>query len=180
MVRDNLVRDKHNVGMGTAYLGAYTTPVPVYDEDIEREIMTRRWVSAIRPYWGNLSKPRTTGHRQRRIEEKKARNYLGGKVPAGYKCDACGATGIKLWRQYQTCAPRLLCAPCACKDQGKPDDVNASGCRGRRGGDQIGWYVPAVPDEEGVGYWGYSSVPQAGVTWWQRLPTRASEQKGAA
>jgi hypothetical protein len=37
--------------------------------------------------------------------------------------------------------------------------------------DSIGWYVPAVPDEEGVGYWGYGSVPPEGVAWWRGLPT---------
>ena len=37
---------------------------------------------------------------------------------------------------------------------------------------QIGWYVPAIPDEEGLGYWGYTSVPQEGIDWWQALPTR--------
>lgn len=180
MTRDNLILDRHNVGMGTAYLGAYAEPRPEFDEDLGREIMSRRWVSSIRAYWGNLSKTVERGRRHEAREAKAARNYLAGKLPKHYRCDACGATGIKLWREYQTCTPRLLCAPCACADQKKPDDVNAAGCRGRRGGDQIGWYVPAVPDEEGIGYWGYTSVPQAGVTWWRRLPTRcAIERKDA-
>lgn len=60
------------------------------------------------------------------------------------------------------------------------------GLRGRRGArsvprsvlaggtDQIGWRVPAVPTEEGDTYWSYTSVPDAGVQWWRRLPTRAS------
>lgn len=38
--------------------------------------------------------------------------------------------------------------------------------------DQIGWDVPAIPDEENVSYWGYSSVPQEGVEWWKALPSR--------
>jgi hypothetical protein len=174
VIRNSLIRDKHNVGVGLAYLGNYVTTVE-HDEETGRDVICRREVSAIRAYWGHLSKTVRPehGHRQRRLAAKAARNYLGGKVPASYKCDACAATGIKLWRQYQTCAPRLLCAPCACADQKKPDDVDRSGCRGRHRSDSIGWYVPAVPDEEGVGYWGYTSVPQAGVTWWRRLPTRA-------
>ncbi len=173
MSRDNLVRDKHNVGMGTMYLGAFTSGME-HDEDLGRDIMCHRHVSAIRAYWGNLSKPRTGGHRQRRIEARAARNYFGGATPENYTCGACGATGVKLWREYNTCADytRLLCAPCACADQGKPDDVDVSGHRGRRGGDQIGWFVPAVPTEDMSTYWGYSSVPQAGVTWWRQLPTR--------
>lgn len=43
---------------------------------------------------------------------------------------------------------------------------------GERRTDQIGWRVPAVPTEENDTYWGYSSVPQAGLSWWERLPTR--------
>ncbi len=38
--------------------------------------------------------------------------------------------------------------------------------------DQIGWRVPAVPTEDGEGFWGYSSVPDDGVKWWRALPTR--------
>ena len=38
--------------------------------------------------------------------------------------------------------------------------------------DQIGWYVPAVPDETLTTYYGYTSVPQPGVDWWERLPLR--------
>ena len=36
--------------------------------------------------------------------------------------------------------------------------------------DQIGWLVPAIPDEECETYWGYTSVPQPGCEWWYRLP----------
>lgn len=43
-------------------------------------------------------------------------------------------------------------------------------------GDQIGWLIPAVPTEEGDSFWGYTSVPQDGVNWWQSLPLRKSEQ----
>ncbi len=38
-----------------------------------------------------------------------------------------------------------------------------------RGGDQIGWRIPAVPTEDGTTYWGYTSVPTEGVIWWERL-----------
>ena len=101
--------------------------------------------------------------------------YWTRKVPDDYKCDSCGATGCKLWQQYQTFSPKLLCCNCAGKDQGK--DVSSIDKNGRRPSehgrtDQIGWYVPAVPDEEGVGYWGYTSVPDSGVRWWRKLPTK--------
>jgi hypothetical protein len=70
--------------------------------------------------------------------------------------------------------PSLLCAACAAGKQKK--DISSMGADGRclddaeRWTDQIGWYVPAIPDEEGVGYWGYTAVPTEGVNWWQALP----------
>lgn len=47
--------------------------------------------------------------------------YLDGKVPVDYKCVRCGATGCKLWRDYQVPLDhqRLLCLSCACGDQGE-------------------------------------------------------------
>ena len=91
-----------------------------------------------------------------------------------YKCTECKKSGIKLWREYQTFSPRLLCAVCAAKDQGKDiSTLNAEGLyRGNYGEftDQIGWYVPAIPDEERVGYWGYASVPERALKWWSALP----------
>lgn len=82
-------------------------------------------------------------------------------APPDYKCHACGVHGVRLWREYQTCMPRLLCRACAQVDQKREHKWSE--------GDQIGWYVPAVPDEEGVGYWGYTSVPIEGCRWWYRL-----------
>lgn len=103
-------------------------------------------------------------------------DYSSTNTPSEYRCGNCGATGVKLWREYQTFSPQLLCADCAAADQHKDiSDIGAGGKRtdelGQRT-DQIGWYVPAVPDEEGVGYWGYTSVPDAGVVWWRNLPTK--------
>lgn len=114
-------------------------------------------------------------------------NYASGLAPKNYKCNACKVHGVKLWREYQTFSPQLLCAECAIKDQTTGSTtisklaakgtivVDADGMHLDEYGDrsdQIGWYVPAVPDEEGVGYWGYTSVPQAGVEWWKQLPTK--------
>ena len=31
--------------------------------------------------------------------------------------------------------------------------------------------IPAVPDENGD-FWGYTSVPEDGCTWWEELPTK--------
>lgn len=104
-------------------------------------------------------------------------------APPDYKCSGCGAHGVKLWRQYQTAADciRLKCAECAIKndnpiDGHAPSSASELGDDGRWKGayghtDKIGDLVPAVPDEEGVSFWGYTSVPQEGVDWWRRLPT---------
>ncbi len=106
--------------------------------------------------------------------------------PAHYKCHGCGAEGVKLWREYQTAASvtALLCAPCACRSQKKPDTVGPDGQRPdeifgeRMRTDQIGWMVPAIPD--GDTYWGYTSVPRAACAWWTALPTRVPGGSAAA
>lgn len=60
------------------------------------------------------------------------------------------------------------------KNQGKSGVVDDEGKRESDCGrtDQIGLFVPAVPLEDGRGYWGYSSVPTEGCQWWKNLPTR--------
>ena len=116
-----------------------------------------------------------------------------------YKCGQCGIQGVKLWREYQTFLDRqsLLCAACAIKEQTNDrksyeidqDDVGSVTVTTHynpttepnlyrifggsdRGGDQIGWRIPAVPTEEGTTYWGYSAVPEKRVAWWNKLPLR--------
>jgi hypothetical protein len=111
-------------------------------------------------------------------------DYASAAVPAGYVCGTCGASGVKLWRLYQTFLSHqeLACAGCAAAAEGcSIADIDADGRRMETGAgfapdpkyrtDQIGWRIPAVPTEEGDTYWGYTSVPPAGVTWWRRLPT---------
>lgn len=103
-------------------------------------------------------------------------DYSEPDTPPEYKC-ACGASGCKLWREYQTFSPKLICATCAANECGEDiSDINADGMRNSEFGrtDQIGQYVPAVPDEEGVGYWGYTSIPESGCSWWCNLPTLPS------
>jgi hypothetical protein len=107
-------------------------------------------------------------------------NYASPATPPDYKCGSCGAHGCKLWRRYQTVldAQDLFCADCAGKHE--KHDVSDIDGDGRsvavhgRPHDSIGWLVPAVPTVEGDTYWGYTSVPDAGVAWWKRLPTRAA------
>jgi hypothetical protein len=102
--------------------------------------------------------------------------YSSKKAPEDYCCSNCGASGVKLWRQYQTFLDhiKLFCAACACESQGKENLVDSDGMRPSDLGngmktDQIGWLVPAVPTEDGENYWGYTSVPKAGVKWWKSL-----------
>lgn len=96
-------------------------------------------------------------------------------VPEEYKCSDCGRTNYKLWRQDNTFLDyiKLLCATCAAKSQNKDIQVDSKGHHQSECGesDQICWYVPAVPIEEGDTYWGYASVPDNGVIWWRNLPT---------
>ncbi len=130
-------------------------------------------------------------------KEMTAVNYASTSCPTAYHCGMCGVHGVKLWRLYQTFLNHqsLLCATCACAEQtttGKAYSVR-QGNNGRvrvttiydpvveprlhqmfggkdESGDQIGWRIPAVPTEEGDTYWGYTSVPAAGCTWWNALP----------
>lgn len=93
-------------------------------------------------------------------------SYADQGTPEGYRCGYCHATGVRLYRLYNVFldGQRLSCRTCACKDgeeqpYGQDEHI-------------IGWLVAAVPTEEGDTYWGFSSVPQSGVDWWNRLPKR--------
>lgn len=96
--------------------------------------------------------------------------YKSDGVPEGYRCADCGAGGVRLWREYQVCHTELRCASCAENHERLTHDPGWSSGYSDGSSDQIGWLVPAVPCEEGGGFWGYSSVPQDGVLWWYRLP----------
>lgn len=104
--------------------------------------------------------------------------YQDGTAPVGYHCTGCGVEGVKLWRQYQTCADavELLCCDCAAKDQDRDiSDIDVDGRHTDELGhksSQIGGLVPAIPTEDESTYWGYTSVPQLGVLWWHGLPLR--------
>lgn len=90
-------------------------------------------------------------------------DYASGQAPPDYRCGTCDAHGCKLWRPAH--GIELRCVACAEQKAGERLDVFA--CSGV---DQIGAWLPAVPDEEGVSFWGYTSVPRAGVAWWRGLP----------
>lgn len=104
-------------------------------------------------------------------------DYSSNVTPSSYVCGDCGKSGVKLWRDYQTFLEHqtLRCADCAgtksnvdvsmMEDDGKyPSDFGYT--------DQIGWLIPAVPTKENDTFWGYTSVPQDGCEWWDRLPLR--------
>ncbi len=101
-------------------------------------------------------------------------NYL--PTPDGYQCSACGAIDCKLWCEYSTPSPRLLCADCRCREMDiDPNSVDALGrhidFRDMQT-NQLGDWIPAIPDEEGAGYWGYKSAPPEAWRWWTTLLTR--------
>lgn len=108
--------------------------------------------------------------------------YQDGVIPKNYVCNKCGTAGVKLWRQYQTFLNHieLMCCCCAAKDQDKDiSDIGADGRSTSETGNKnstIGWLVPAVPTEDETTYWGYTSVPQLGLLWWRRLPTRVGDE----
>ncbi len=104
--------------------------------------------------------------------------YLNPVPPPGYRCSSCQITGVKLWRNYgeSTMEAKLLCATCAASNQSKSiTDIDAEGkhtivgvgCRT----EHIGWYVPAIPLEDGHGFWGFISIPEIANKWWIALPT---------
>jgi hypothetical protein len=101
-------------------------------------------------------------------------DYSSKATPSDYFCAHCQATGCKLWREYNTFSPQLLCVDCCVKDQKKDFVVNEDGTHQSDYGesDQIGWYVPAVQHETLDAYWSYSAVPDEGVRWWRELPLR--------
>jgi len=119
--------------------------------------------------------------------------YSNSKPPKKYKCSKCGAHGCKLWREYQTFCPDLYCAPCAIKCQERYKDIPVKKILATmrpdgqheliefpdwgkgQFGDQFSWMVPAVPDEEEIGYWGYTSTPTSGIEWWKALPNLPAE-----
>ena len=110
--------------------------------------------------------------------------YSSRTTPKGYACNKCGATGCKLWRDYNTFLvhQNLLCVTCTGKAQKKDvSRINEEGqtpCKVletddyEMWSDSIGWMVPAVPTEDGETYWGYTSVPEEGCIWWRGLPSR--------
>ena len=93
-------------------------------------------------------------------------------LPDGYVCTDCGVTGCKLWRHLWYCDD-LLCVDCV----GLRRSVDVTGVDDHI---EIEGWVPAIPLEEGSGYWSYGEVPRLAVRWWTRLPIRTVRPMEAA
>ena len=104
-------------------------------------------------------------------------DYNSTNTPSDYYCRHCGVRGVKLWREYQCFIPTLLCGDCALRQENKAGPLTEQGLRvGSEGNttDQIGFYVPCVPNWNNGFYWGYTYAPPEGINWWRRLPLRKS------
>ncbi len=89
-------------------------------------------------------------------------SYDGNTAPPGYHCAKCGGGNRKLWRVGASSHIDLACFECGSDDPAERLKLIES--------DQFAGRVPAIPDEDGGSWWGYTSVPQDGVEWWYRLP----------
>ena len=95
-------------------------------------------------------------------------SYRRHEVPRDYFCAWCKMQGVRLYREYGGFSPgEILCTHCTEKSQDRKFDPNSP--------HEIAWRVAAVPCEDGTGYWGYTSVPQEGVNWWDLLPVSTLE-----
>ncbi len=90
-------------------------------------------------------------------------------LPMPYVCAECGASGVRLWRDYGLFLRNisLRCRGCSEEHQAKYTDKLE--LKRTRETDQIGWLVPAVPTDDGT-FWGYASTPNHAYAWWEALP----------
>lgn len=103
--------------------------------------------------------------------------YSRAIVPDNYECGNCNATGCKLWRDSSGEFVELRCVDCAAHATGKETDIATLDQLGRHlieegMTDKIGWFTPAIPVEEGIGFCIYSKTPPEGSQWWAGLPNR--------
>lgn len=85
-----------------------------------------------------------------------------------YECRDCGTSGVRLYRKYSILADHVVlrCRACSLKNQNRsmPDDPSEH---------TIGWLVAAVPTPDCKSFWGFTSVPEDRVAWWDDLPREA-------
>jgi len=96
-------------------------------------------------------------------------SYAKREIPSEYRCAGCQVHGVKLWRTRHI--DTLWCSIHAGRIAGYQPVVDANGSNRHRGDvtDQIGPLVPAIPTEDGSSFWGYTSVPEEGISWWRSL-----------
>lgn len=115
------------------------------------------------------------------VNPKEPFKYVSGKIPKSYRCSKCKTHGVKLWREWNTFLDhqQLYCCICAGINQNKQSEVALITYQGKVKDnligsemltDIIGSLCPAVPTEDNDTFWGYSSVPAAGASWWRGLP----------
>jgi hypothetical protein len=98
-----------------------------------------------------------------------------------YFCMDCGRKNCKLWRIGACSCIELRCARCGWEytkevipslSSGELPVLDVKGMHRSKWEytDKLGHLVPAVPTPDGEEWWGYTSVPEEGVRWWQSLP----------
>jgi hypothetical protein len=96
-------------------------------------------------------------------------DYASPTPPPQYHCSKCGVHGVKLWRETFAIS-RFFAGPVRARSNPCPGTLilsrrSASGACAR---DAKRIYTT----DDGSSYWGYSSAPIRGVTWWCRLRLR--------
>jgi hypothetical protein len=113
-------------------------------------------------------------HRLARLHRAAIARARGLRAHHRYQCSVCRASGVRLFRWASMFDVELFCGPCACKEQNRAEsDYMAR--------DQVYGMVAAVPTNTArvdAGkptppvYWGYTSVPEKSMKWWDALPWR--------
>lgn len=92
-------------------------------------------------------------------------NYAGGKVPSTYRCQRCGRTHVRLWREEGITVgiEYVYCANCLhSKFENIEKEINE--------GQRIGSFIPAIPTEENNFFIGFKHFSKDGLDWWKKLP----------
>lgn len=91
-------------------------------------------------------------------------SYRKPVTPEGYRCEDCGAVGIRLYRDTGRIFLSRIHLSCGrCELRLNPNAVISRG--------RIDQMVAAVPTEDGSAMWGFACIPDDGVEWWFSLPS---------